>query len=398
VISRLGEVHVEGGRYFNDKKTLSYWRVPRGEPLRYDEVRRSVDAMNANPDRVVKAVMRPGEDPGTSDIFLKVQDRYPWHGGVSYDNSGTKLLGKERPTFYVRHNNLLGLDDIFLLGGLVGTNYWDGYFQYLLPLTQWGTRLAYGFTHSQTYPKKEFEELGINGIDQSHNVTLYQLIHDSATFRADLHLSFDAKNSRTKIFSATSSRDKLRNASAGAEFISNDATGSWTHSQDFTFGLGLYNDKDNALTSRQAGSSYFIYSVSLGRNQDLPWGLKLSANSQVQLTPQQLPSDEQTFLGGATTVRGYPESDYGADQAILTNIELNIPVFVLPPDWALPGQKKPLKDTIGFFLFYDHGYGRTHDPSEFEKRSFNMQGAGLGFTYKLDNTWSGRIESGWALG
>jgi hemolysin activation/secretion protein len=344
--------------------------------------------MNANPDRLVQAIMRPGEEPGTSDIHLKVKDRNPFHVGFGYDNRGTKFSGKERPSAYIRNNNFLGLDDILMAGVIFGRNYGDAYFQYLIPLTQRGTRLVYGFTYDQSNPKKELEELGINGVSVNHDITLYQQVAETGTFTADLHAGFSLKDSRTDIFSATTSRDKLRVASFGAEFRADDATGSWTHTQDYQFGLGLYNDKDNSLTSRQAGSSYFKFLTSLRRDQILPWwGMEFSIQSQVQLSPQELPSDEQWFVGGATTVRGYPESDYGADQAIVSNIELKLPALYLRKDWPLQ-----------FFLFYDHGYGRIHDPLISETRSHNLEGMGLGFTFRIDKTWSARFESGWATG
>ncbi len=399
VISLLEDVHVEDARYFHPRKIYSYWLIPRGKPLRYDKIRRSIDAMNANPDRQVQAVMRPGGEPGTSDIHLKVKDRHPFHVGFGYDNRGTKLSGKKRPGAYIRNNNFLGLDDILMAGVLFGREYGDFYFQYLIPITQWGTRFAYGFTYDQSNPKKEFEELGINGVSQNSDFTLYQQIAQTETFSADTHLGFGYKDSRTDVLSVTSTRDRLRVLNFGAEFRAEDATGTWFHGQDYYFGLGQYNDDDNRFTSRQAGSSFFKYVMSFGRNQDLPWGIGLTVQSQVQLSPVQLTSDEQFFLGGATTVRGYPESDYGADQAILTNIECKLPVlFFLPQGWTLPWQKEAIKDQVGFFLFYDHGYGRTHDPSEFEKRSFNMQGIGMGITFKMNNTWSARFESGWAIG
>jgi hemolysin activation/secretion protein len=400
VISRLEDVHVEGARHFYPKKILTYWLIPRGEPLRYDEVRRGVDAMNANPDRLVQAIMRPGEEPGTSDIHLKVKDRNPFHIGFGYDNRGTKFSGKERPSTYIRNNNFLGLDDILMAGVIAGRNYGDAYFQYLIPLTSRGMRLAYGFTYDQSNPKKEFEELGVNGVSVNHDITLYQQIAHTGTFSADAHIGYSFKDSRTDILSATSSRDKLRVVSFGAEFRADDTSGTWTHTQDFYFGLGLYgDDDDNVLTSRQAGSSYFKYVASFGRNQTLPWGFGLNAESQVQLTPQELPSDEQWFIGGATTVRGYPESDYGADQAIVNNVELSVPaLFFMPESWTLPGQKGAFKDQAQFFLFYDHGYGRIHDPASFESRTLTMQGIGLGFTFRLDKNWSARFESGWAIG
>lgn len=387
VISRLEDVHVEGARYFHPRKIYSYWLIPRGKPLRYDKIRRSVEAMNANPDRLVQAIMRPGEEPGTSDIHLKVKDRYPFHVGYGYDNRGTKLSGKERPGAYIRNNNFLGLDDILMAGVILGRNYGDAYFQYLIPITQWGTRFAYGFTHSQTSPKKEFEEFGVNGISQTHDLTLYQQIAQTETFSADAHFGVGFVESRTRVLSVTSTRDSLRTLTFGAEFRADDHTGTWTHSQDFTFGLGLYGDSDDALTSRQAGSAFFMYVVSLGRSQDLPWGMTLTAQTQAQLAPQKLTSDKQFFLGGATTVRGYPESDYGADQMILSNVELRLPAIHPRADWPFQ-----------FFLFYDHGYGHLNDPSGFEKRSFNMQGIGMGLTFKMGNTWSARFESGWAIG
>ena len=84
------------------------------------------------------------------------------------------------------------------------------FLQHLLPLSNFGTRFVWGFTHAQVNPKKEFERFGINGISQTYSLALRQRLFRTDRFASEAYVGFDFKEKKTKILSVTSVWDRLR--------------------------------------------------------------------------------------------------------------------------------------------------------------------------------------------
>ena len=396
IVSKMGELTIEGLRYFKEGKTKSYWRIPAGGVLDYQTINEGIMAMNDNPDRKVKPLLRAGKEQGTTDVILKAKENFPIHAGFSLDNQGVKLTGKERVGFNVRHNNLLGLDDIFIIGTVFGTEFGALYLNHLIPVNKYGTRVVWGFSHAQVNPKKEFFLFGINGISQTYSMSVRHKIFRDAKKTGDVYFGLDLKEKRTRIQSGTSVRDRLRVFKLGANIKTIDQGGVWAIDANMSASFSPLGD-GNPLASRQAESQFTKYNLSLTRHQKLPLNTKAIVRFQTQVSPDKLPPQEQMFLGGANTVRGYPESDYGADQAVFGSVEYHVPAFMIPKDLKLPRMEKPLRDHFTGVVFLDYGYGQVRDPSSNESRTRNLLGAGGGVHVRLTKHLSGQIEWGYAL-
>lgn len=397
LVSRMGEVKVEGSRYFRAAKTASYLKMPKGEMLLSGKLQEAVQAMNENPDRVVTPILRAGKEPGTTDIILKSKERLPLHAGASFDNQGSKVTGKQRYGFTARHNNLLSLDDQFLAGTVFGRYFAAFFVNHALPLTHFGTRLVTGFTNAHTTPQKEFAELGINGSSQTYSLALYQSILRKEQVKLDTHFGIDFKEKSTRTQNETTAWDRLRVLNWGVDYQALDKKGFWTLGQGLHWSVSPHGD-GHPLTSRGAESNFFKYTFSIHREQRLPWQTKGVFNFEGQLSPSKLPPGEEIFLGGAGSVRGYPESDYGADQGLIVNLEYWIPFFVVPAHWSLPHSEIPLRQQIQLIAFLDHGYGRLTRPGAAELRSHRFLGAGGGVVIRLNKHMSARLEWASSLG
>lgn len=381
LVSIMGDLHIEGNHYFRASKIKSYWRISKGEILRYDKIVQGIQDMNEHPDRLVKSGLKAGLKPGTTDVILKVEEHLPVHAKYSFDNQGAKLTGHERTGFMLRHNNLLSVDDTFLIGTNFGETYGALFLQHKIPLNARGTDFIYGFSHSQVNPKKEFKPLGVNGISQTYNFSLRQKLHSGRRVTAGAHVGFDFKEKRTRTRSVTTVWDRLRILSTGGEMQFRDKTGIWTAEQEVAFSFSPHGD-GYLLTSRQAESHFFKTTLSLERNQRLPFGTSGVVRVQGQLSPGKLPPQEEILLGGATSVRGYPESDYLGDQGVLTNVEYHTPFFLLPKQLEFP-RGQPVRNQIQLIAFWDHGYGRLRQPSETEHRTRNLMSVGGGFAIQV---------------
>lgn len=394
VVSKMGDLSIINNRYYSTWRTKAYWKIKKGNVLEYGGIRRCVLDMNENPDRVVKPILKAGKEKGTSDIVLNVQDGFPIHAGYSFDNQGVKLTGKDRTGFTLRNNNFLGLDDIFLIGTSFGKkDFGSLYIYHILPLSNFGTKLISSYSHAQVNPKKQYEIYGINSISNTYSLALQQRVIRTEKYSGTVQMGLDFKEKHTLIQSVTTVWDKQRVLSFRGDFQARDKWGGWGLGQGFYFGVPN-RGSGWPLASRQGNHGFFKYNYSLTRVQKLPFNTKAIWDLQGQLTPNRLLPTEQMFLGGARSVRGYPESDYGADQAIQSRFDWLIPAFFFPKEWKVPLDKTSLRDQIDLIYFLDMAYGSVHNPSSQEKLRNCMAGTGAGFQIRFRDNLSARFEWG----
>ncbi len=398
VTSRMGGLSIENNRYFAKWRTLSYWRILKGDVLLYDKIRQNVMDMNENPDRTVKPILKAGAEKGTTDVVLDVEDHFPGHFGYSFDNQGVKLTGKDRQGFTLRNNNFLGLDDTFLIGTTFGKAFGALFLYHVIPISNFGTKFIWSFSHAQVNPKKEFSIYGINGTSETYSLALQQRVIRTDKYSGNVQLGFDFKEKHTSTMSVTTAWDKERVISFTGDLQARDRWGGWGLGQGFYFGLPTFPD-DWALASGGGVQSFFKYTYSLTRVTQLPWRTKALWDVQGQLSPDELLPQEQMFLGGARSIRGYPESDYGADSALQSRLDYLLPPYGMPDQWKLPFDTVPLKDQLNAILFWDTGYGRMHDPAaDSENRSDFLMGIGGGFELRFRKSLSARLEWGVPVG
>ncbi|MBI2093239.1 MAG: ShlB/FhaC/HecB family hemolysin secretion/activation protein [Candidatus Omnitrophica bacterium] len=401
VEGKLGQVQVEGQRYFNAKRILWYWPFQSGDLLRYNRIRQSLIRMNEHPDRDVQAVLQPGLTSGTTDVILKVKDRFPLHAGFQWDRQGTQSIGRWRYGPSLRYNNLLGFDDRLLFGGTVGHHFGAAYIHYALPLSPSGTMASFGFSHAQVSPKRQFDEFGINGISQSYSTNLSQPLWDGERLSLQADFGFAAKDSRTVVQSDVSRRDRIRMLTFGPSARWTDLAGRWWIDQKFSFGLkGLgATSQNNPLASRPgADTDFFKMNLEIVRLQKMPWRTQALLSFETQLSPSKLTTQEELYLGGAGSVRGYPEGDYLADQGFLVRAEYLVPWIFLPDHWHLPKSPTPLQDQVHFVGFFDRAYGKLRAITGDEQHSRNLMGIGSGLRLQMEDDLSARLEWGFNIG
>lgn len=397
VVSRMGDLSVANNRYFSAWRTRSYWKIRPGQVLSYDRIRKGVLDMNENPNRTVKPILKAGKAKGTSDIVLNVEDHFPIHAGYTFDNQGVKLTGKERQGFTIRNNNLLGLDDIFLIGTNFGNTFGALYLYYIVPVTDFGTKLISSYSHAQVTPHKEYKIYGINSLSDTASLAVQQRVIRTDKYSGTAQMGLDYKTKHTLQQSVTTVWDKQWVLSLRGDFQARDQWGGWATGHGVYFGMP---NRGNgwALASRQGNHKFFKYTFGLTRFQKLFYNTKAIWDFQGQLTPNRLLSQEQMFLGGAKSVRGYPESDYGADQAIQSRFDYLVPAFFFPEKWRLPWDKISLKNQIDLIGFFDIAYGRVWNPSLAEKKDDFLMGTGAGFQIRFRDNITGRFEWGVPLG
>ncbi|MBM3249953.1 MAG: ShlB/FhaC/HecB family hemolysin secretion/activation protein [Candidatus Omnitrophica bacterium] len=406
VEAKMGELQAQDARYFSKKRLYYYWKILPGEVLRYDKISRSIQMMNKNPDREVKAALHAGKKPGTTDIYLTPETSLPAHLTYTFDHEGVVSTGKTRQGYGARMNNFLGLDDT-LMGGYNSGRAFNGFYLYhSLPVTPYGTTLLYGYSRSVSIPGKEFSVFGIESNAKNSSVSLHQDLYKKDEYIGEIYVGFDAKDKVTWIASGEPvyNKDRLRIFTLGGSYVRRDFGATTTISPEIARGVKAFGASKmyNPFASRGAHPDFTKATLGIQHRRSLPLGLQANIKVKGQWASEKLTPQEEFSLGGIDSVRGYPAGDYLADSAVTDSVELLIPAFFVPSSWHLPYAEKSLKDQTTGVLFVDYGWGQRRGPLESEtsgreRSRVNMLAAGAGLRFSLYNQALVRLEWGFPL-
>jgi hemolysin activation/secretion protein len=184
--------------------------------------------------------------------------------------------------------------------------------------------------------------------------------------------------------------DQSRVPYASAEVTKTDSFlggGQTTFSPKVSFGTADFlgaSCRNHPSAGRQGtGGFFFKYEHNLNRIQKIPiLGSYLSIRSQIQAASHALASSEQLQLGGANSVRGYPEGDYLADDGGILNV-----------DWVFPLNKQ-----AEFALFVDLGGGKLKKITPGDRRSKFLVGVGGGIRFHVERNFFLKLDWAAAVG
>jgi hemolysin activation/secretion protein len=399
VEAKMGELKIQKHKYFSKKRLSYYWEIPEGKALRYDKISKSLKMMNKNPDREVKSTLVAGKKPGTTDVVLTPETNFPVHFLSSYDKEGVTSSGKSRYTFGMRHNNFLGLDDMLLTGYTFGQHFSGKYAYHNIPVSPFGTSLIYGYSQSESMPKKEFAPFGIKSTAKNISLSLYQDLYRKDNYLGEVYSTFDAKDKTIIMNTGTYNRDRLRVFRLGGNLNLRGVNSVTYISPEVSQGVEAFgaSPHNNALASRGAKASFNKFILSLQQRRNLPLNLQANFKIKSQFSHQKLTPQEEFSLGGINSVRGYPSDDYLADNAVLASAELLIPAFFIPQSWRIPYAGESVRNQTTAVAFFDYGHGSRIQPTAGEKKSKDLLGVGAGLRFRLLNQATLRLEYGFPL-
>lgn len=398
VEARMGELEIQKSPFFRKKMIQSYWNIKPGEILRYDKMSKSIQIMNKNPDREIKAALHAGDKPGTTNVILTPKTRFPIHGQYTFDREGIMTTGKERNGFGIRDNNALGYDDTVTSGISYGKDFNGIYGYHSLPINASAASLLYGYSYSKSTPQKDYDVYALKSEAESTMFSVHQDLYKKDEYVGEVFASFDAKDKVTYYAKGvgTLNKDRLRTLTFGGSYVLRGA-GSVTYiSPELEQGLNVFgaSKKSNPLSSKPGATPAFTkFSLGIQNSTTLPFNLQQNLKLRMQIPSSKLYQQEQFGLGGIDTVRGYPPSDYSADKMVLTNAELLSPLFFLPKDWKLPYANKTLKEQVTALTFFDYAYGEHRgDP-----KPYRMASVGVGLRMSFYDQVLLRLEWGFPM-
>ena len=354
--------------------------------------------MNKNSDREARFTIHAGKKPGTIDALLTARTHFPIHFTFTFDREGAISTGRERYGMGLRHNNFLNFDDTLITGYTFGDHFRGGYVYHSLPISYSGASLLYGVSSSFAKPGKDYAATyDLRTWAESASVSLHQDIYQKDNYLGEVSAGFDAKEKLVRTNDGTLNRDRLRIINVAGNFVKRSMGSTAYFSPQFSQGIDSFLGSDpdeNPLASRGAKSLFSKFNISFSTRTLLPLNLQQNVKIKAQFATPKLKPQEQFYLGGIDSVRGYPSGDYVADNVLQTNYELLIPAFFIPRALRLPYSPKSLKDEVTGVLFVDYGLGGKRD----EKKYRSLAGVGGGWRISLYDMAFVRLEWGIRIG
>ncbi|MBF0494310.1 MAG: ShlB/FhaC/HecB family hemolysin secretion/activation protein [Candidatus Omnitrophica bacterium] len=394
VEGKVGDITVEGNKWFSKEYFTKKFRpLKKNKVFNAKEFQEILLRFNKNSDLDVKTVIKKGAKEGTSDVVLKVNDKFPWHVGGGFDDQGTRLVGKYRELITARSSNCFGFGDSFYTSTLFSKGSTGENLSYSSPVDDYGTNVGIDFTLFDTTLGEEFKPLHVKSRFQSYTPYISWQLYLSEVMEMRMDTGFDVKSTVKRNLGTVTTNEELRLPYLSFDMNFIDSFGGYTDikpkvscgTQDF---LGA-SAKGNDLASRLGTDRDFLkYEHAVSRYQRMPLDSYMTIAHHLQTSNYSLPSSEQFQLGGMNSVRGYPEGDYMCDIGANLNMDWYFPFYPAPKGWNIPFTKQSIRDAINPFVFFDAGTGKLVDTLPGELKSKFLMGYGSGLRFKLYNNVS----------
>ncbi|MBU1862928.1 MAG: BamA/TamA family outer membrane protein [Candidatus Omnitrophica bacterium] len=358
----VGTIEVTGNRWFREQVYRDALSFDTGNFLEIADLENALREINTSPDRSVRAYLEPGTETGTTDVTLKAKDNFPLHASLEYNRRGTKLTHRSRYLLRLTDNNVFGFGDRLntafsfaeqsaLLGGS---------FSYEFPWQKTGTLYRFDASVARTRLQKEMRARGVNGEPFNLGFGVTQKLLETRHVKLDGAFGLEYKDSKTTVGGDKLSYDRSRVFVVGPRVTVNDRYGRTFGASDLHVGIprilnGL-DHHDSKASRVKSGGRFQYLTLNLARLQRLCFGATFLMQAGGQWSPYPLTALEQFYLGGMSSVRGYPESDSSGDSGYNFSTEVRVPPYFIPKTWRVVGyEDKTWRDAISLIGFIEGG-------------------------------------------
>ncbi len=392
--TRLATVTVENSSQVNLDSYSQSLRTLEGQPADTDRLERVVAILKATPGLTqVEPVLTAAEQPGQTQLKLKVegQDTQRWE--LAMDNHGAQTTGKNRVTASGDLSNPAGWGDKLSVSltdspgalqshkGAGGVT--SGQVRYDVPVGSDGWRVGAALSKF-TYALGNELAGGNFGEGQTGSVFASYPLSLASTGQSHMTLGLDDGRVNDAQLSTATRRTIVSSklGVGGYALHAVEGNGAQLNYQvDMKTGRLRYEDAAQAVANSSNLGQFAKVNVLLQETVQLSSTVQASLKANGQLTTKNLDSSEKMALAGVQAVRGYPTGMQSVDQGAVVAAEVRYQVV-------------PLGMTLS--AFYDHGQGQIrHQPfSGSGLNDVKLSSAGLGLAWSLDQKYT--VQAQWA--
>ena len=353
---RINKVLVQGNKKLSTEKFQQRMKMVQEEPvLREQTLERVLLELNELMGVKVRAVLKPGDLPGTSDLVMDVTESRPYTFSFDSDNFGSRFTGPVRFGLSMSYANIFTLGDQFATRWTRSEYGQDSYTPfYTVPINSYGTRMKLSYTFLENELKDKLEYLAAGGSLTSFGLELSHLMHKSQTASFSVRTGLDLKSFENEAQGINTTKDNLMNVSLGFEGNLSDSFLGRTF-YDLNFELGLREgDSSRGLVSRAGGhGKIFTTNINVIRLQSAKiLNSYFILKFQGQMNNTRALSSYLMGIGGMGSVRGYPLSAYQGDKGYNLSTE-----YTVPFPWQVKWHRNfpDLSKVLSVVSFLEHG-------------------------------------------
>ena len=353
---RINKVLVQGNKKLSTEKFQQRMKMVQDEPvLKEQTLERVLLELNELMGVKVRAVLKPGDLPGTSDLVMDVTESRPYTFSFDSDNFGSRFTGPVRFGLSMSYGNIFTLGDQFATRWTRSEYGQDVYSPfYTVPINSYGTRMKLSYTFLENELKDSLEYLAAGGSLNSVGLELSHLMHKSQTATFSVRTGLDLKSFENEAQGINTTKDNLMNVSLGFEGNLSDSFLGRTF-YDLNFELGLREgDSSRGLVSRAGGhGKIFTTNINVIRLQSAKiLNSYFILKFQGQTNNTRALSSYLMGIGGMGSVRGYPLSAYQGDKGYNLSTE-----YTVPFPWQIKWHRNfpDLSKVLSAVSFLEHG-------------------------------------------
>lgn len=403
----VSNVMIEGDVGPVSEKAKEYLENLVGKkPINISDLERYLLLTEDLPGIKVKAVMRPGREPGSSELIAQLTREW-WDLFNQTDNRGANFTGPVQSLFAGGINSFTSIGDRLELSYFTTldseNNFLQGAYSGYIGSEGFRFRLYGGY--GRIKPGDPISQTGYFGQVTIAGLQLYHPIIRSRRVNVALNGSFDYYRSIVDVTgNIRLSAVDLRSVRGWIDASYRDPFNGVTYGNiRFSKGvnvLGASKAGDQLLPRQGADPNYFKVNAELSRLQGLysdeDFALNLFVTGAAQLTDNILPPSEKFFLGGERLGRGYYAGQVTGDRAIAASIELQlsfaVPYSDVQPSSApasVAGRVRGLP--LQLYAFYD--YGKAWNLASFETPTIVARSYGFGVRANVGDTLTVEAEA-----
>ncbi len=327
---RIARIAAEDNKLYTTEQITDYLgEVRTGTVYQGTTLAERVRNLNTLPGLQAKAIVRPGERYGTSDLVIKtVED--PISGSMIVDNYGRESIGEVRFSAFAQINNPLKVGDqlqLLLLRSEENLLRY-GYAAYSLPLNNSGSRV----TASAGIAEFDVKDNNlVDGENKSARLTINHPLRVTPNSRLGVNIGGSRTIANSDFGGFSFSNTSISLLELGADYSYNHADLAVTQA---VFSLATnFKELERADLNPPAGER-----VSAGQRlraeidvqhlRPLVKGFQLYLHVNGVYSPDPLSDITAFSLGGPNGVRGYPASEVRGDRGYFGQLGFNFPVAV----------------------------------------------------------------------
>ncbi|MGN0941110.1 MAG: ShlB/FhaC/HecB family hemolysin secretion/activation protein [Selenomonadaceae bacterium] len=358
-----GNVTIEGNRTTRDGYIKDRLGIEEGKIEDMSELNEKLEWFNGTNDVKLHITLKAGEKTGTTDYVIEAYEpkRDAWT--LYMDRAGSETTGRWRRGIFYTNRSLTGVRDALSLGYINAQGLDSVSMSYAFPVGRSGTRLSLDYSRNSTEVINGIYvdwDIPVRGHATSYGLTLTQPLSVTGRGKTEASFAISRTRSDTDILELPMLRDRFQDFTA-ALARTNYGDG-WACYRKYAYTFGSW-DSDSEYQFRES-KNYSIFNFNGIYQRGAKHGQLFTVRTSAQwsLTDDLRPS-KQFFIGGVTTVRGYPENEIGADKGAVVSLEYSVP--------ASKG--------VSLYTFFD--WGHLFGDTTYDEKT--LMGAGLGVRAKL---------------